>query len=302
MDRLVPPYPSGHFDATHPKVGGACGSFARSARTRIVAKIEDVKTALVLSAGGMFGAYQAGVWKALQPVFRPDVVIGCSVGSINGWAIASGISGDELIRIWLDPRCATLMTPRAPWRPWRAIFDASQLQQMVQELAATYTPQVPFALAVTRLPQLRLEIVQTPNVTWRHMVASCAVPVAYPPVRIDGHLYCDGGLLSVMPVWAAQRFGVDRAIAVNVLPSMPLSAIRAAVRMVRFRAPREPQVTGVEVLGLGPQRLLGKLHDAIAWDAGNTQRWIDRGHADAEALVHSPQFAALFAASSGRFV
>jgi predicted acylesterase/phospholipase RssA len=34
------------------------------------------------------------------------VVIGCSVGSINGWAIASGIPGDELIRTWLDPRCA----------------------------------------------------------------------------------------------------------------------------------------------------------------------------------------------------
>src|ERR1035441_9044663 len=65
----------------------------------------------------MFGAYQAGVWKALQPVFRPDVVIGCSVGSINGWAIASGIPGDELIRTWLDPRTATLMTPRASWRP-----------------------------------------------------------------------------------------------------------------------------------------------------------------------------------------
>ena len=60
----------------------------------------------MLSAGGMFGAYQAGVWKALSPVFRPDVVIGCSVGSINGWAIAGGISGDELIRTWLDPRCA----------------------------------------------------------------------------------------------------------------------------------------------------------------------------------------------------
>jgi NTE family protein len=251
-----------------------------------------MKTALVLSAGGMFGAYQAGVWKALQPVFRPDVVIGCSVGSINGWAIAAGIPADELIRTWLDPRTATLMTPRAPWRPWRAIFDPGPLQQMVRELASTYTPRVPFAVAVTRLPQLRLEIVQPPDLTWRHVLASCAVPVAYPPVRIDGHLYCDGGLLSVMPVWAAERFGVDRAIAVNVLPSLPLNAMRAAVRMARLLAPREPQVTGLEVLRLGPERVLGKLHDAVTWDEGNMRRWIDRGQADAEALIHSPQFAA----------
>jgi NTE family protein len=249
----------------------------------------------------MFGAYQAGVWKALQPVFHPDVVIGCSVGSINGWAIASGIPGDELIRTWLDPRTATLMARRAQWRPWRAIFDASPLAQMIQELTSTYTLQVPFAVAVTRLPQLRLEIVQTPNLTWRHVLASCAVPFGYPPVRIDGRLYCDGGLLSVMPVWAAARFGVDQAIAVNVLPSMPLTALRSSVRMVRLLAPREPPVTGVEVLRLGPQRVLGKLHDAIAWDEGNIRRWIDRGRADTEALIHTPQFAS-FAANSDRFV
>lgn len=264
-------------------------------------RIEEVKTALILSAGGMFGAYQAGVWKALQPVFSPDVVIGCSVGSINGWAIASGIPGDELVRTWLDPRCATLMSPRKPWRPWRAIFDPDPLRQMIQELAATYTPQVPFALAVTRLPQLRLEIVQTPALTWQHVLASCAVPVGYPPVRIDGRLYCDGGLLNIMPVWAAERFGVDRAITVNVLPSMPLNAMRAAVRMVRLLAPREPQSTGIQLLRLGPERVLGSLHDAISWDAGNMRRWIDRGQADAEALLGDPEFAA-FAAREDRFV
>ncbi len=245
----------------------------------------------------MFGAYQAGVWKVLQPVFRPDVVIGCSVGSINGWAIASGIPGDELIRTWLDPRCATLMHPRVAWRRWRGLFEPGPLQQMIQELTSTYTPQLPFAVAVTRLPQLRLEIVSTPDLTWRHVLASCAVPLAYPPVRIDGRLYCDGGLLSVMPVWAAQRFGVDHAIAVNVLPSMPLNVLRAAVRMVRLLAPREPQVAGVEVLRLGPPRVLGTLHDAIAWDAENTRRWIARGQADAEALIESPQFAAVYSQS-----
>jgi NTE family protein len=250
----------------------------------------------------MFGAYQAGVWKALQPVFHPDVVVGCSAGSINGWAIASDVPGDELIRTWLDPRCATLMTPRKPWRPWSAIYDPAPLAQMLQELTSTYTPQVPFALAATRVPQLRAEIFQTPHLTWRHILASCAVPVAFPPVRIDGQLYCDGGLLSVMPVWAAERFGVDRAIAVNVLPSLPLNIARAGVRMARLLAPREPPVTGMEVLGLGPERVLGTLHDAIAWDEGNIRRWIDRGRFDAEALIHSPKFAAIFAAGSGRFV
>jgi predicted acylesterase/phospholipase RssA len=260
-----------------------------------------VKTALVLSAGGMFGAYQAGVWKALQPVFQPDAVIGCSVGSINGWAIASGIPADELIRTWLDPRSAALMTPRVPWRPWRAIFDPGPLSEMLEAFASVYTPRVPFALAVTRLPQLRLEIVQTPDLTWRHVLASCAVPVGYPPVRIGGHLYCDGGLLNAMPVWAAERFGVDRAIAVNVLPSMPLNAMRAAVRMVRLLAPREPRTSSIDITLLGPRQMLGTLHDAVTWDAKNMRRWVDRGQSDAEALIDSPQFAQ-FSAGAERFV
>lgn len=220
------------------------------------------------------------------------------MGSINGWAIASGISGEELVRTWMDPRCATLMNPRRPRRPWQAYFDSAPLEQMVQELTSTYTPQVPFALAVTRLPRLRLEIVETPHITWRHIVASCAIPAAFPSVRINGRRYCDGGLLSVMPVWAASRYGVDRAITVNVLPSMPLNLLRASVRMVRLMAPREPHLQGVETLGLGPPRVLGTLRDAITWDPDNMRRWVARGKADAEALVSSPQFAT----SEDRFV
>lgn len=246
----------------------------------------------------MFGAYQAGVWKALEPVFRPDVVIGCSVGSINGWAIAGGISGAELAATWLDPRCATLMRRRLRWRPWQAFFDPEPLREVVRELTATYTPRIPFAVALTRLPQLRIELIETPHVTWRHIAASCAIPAAYPPMRIDGQLYCDGGLLSIMPLWAAARLGADHAIAVNVLPSMPLNLLRASVRMVRLLAPREPEATGVETLRVGPERVMGKLHDAISWDPETIHGWIARGESDGEALINNPRFAAI----AGRFV
>lgn len=49
------------------------------------------KTALVLSGGGSRGAYEIGVWKALDELdIRPDMVFGTSVGSINGALIAQG--------------------------------------------------------------------------------------------------------------------------------------------------------------------------------------------------------------------
>jgi NTE family protein len=238
----------------------------------------------------MFGAYQAGVWDVLRPALRPDLVIGCSVGSINGWAIASDVPGDELIGTWLDPRCAGLMRPRVPYRPWRSYFDPAPLQELVLELTSRYTPRVPFVVAVTRLPLPRLEFTESPD--WRHIMASCAVPLAYPRVRIDGRSYCDGGLLNIMPAWIAPRYGADRVITVNVLPSMPLNVIRSTVRMVRLLAPREPELTGVEAFHLGPERVMGTLHQALSWQPECIRRWIDRGRADAEALIASPQFAA----------
>lgn len=241
----------------------------------------------------MFGAYQAGVWQALSPVFQPDVVIGCSVGSINGWAIAGGVSGDELARTWLDPRCRLLMSPRASRRPLQAVFDPGPLTEMLQELTSTYTPRVPFALAVTELPRLRLQLVQTPELTWRHVLASCAVPVGYPPVRIAGRYYCDGGFLSVLPVWAAPLMGAARAIAVNVLPNKPLTALRMAVRMARLLAPREPRAAGLELLSLTPEPPLGTLRDAVKWDAATIQKWIARGRTDAERLIAGPEFTAM---------
>ena len=43
------------------------------------------KTALVLSGGGSRGAYEAGVWQALNELgVEIDIVTGASVGSLNG--------------------------------------------------------------------------------------------------------------------------------------------------------------------------------------------------------------------------
>ena len=42
-------------------------------------------TALVLSAGGMFAAWEAGVWKSLSHRFKPDLIVGASAGAWNEW-------------------------------------------------------------------------------------------------------------------------------------------------------------------------------------------------------------------------
>lgn len=59
--------------------------------------------ALVLSGGGLFGAWQAGAWSVLAERFEPDLIVGASIGALNGYLIASGATPEELIEVWRDP-------------------------------------------------------------------------------------------------------------------------------------------------------------------------------------------------------
>lgn len=71
---------------------------------------------LILSGGGGRGAFHAGVYKYLceankagldaehSGAWIPDVIVGTSIGAVNGAAITQGISADELEAFWLSLR------------------------------------------------------------------------------------------------------------------------------------------------------------------------------------------------------
>src|SRR5690242_7216857 len=120
------------------------------------------KTALVLSAGGMFGAYQAGAFRIISEYNPPDIVIGASVGALNGWVIAGGCQAEELARRWLDPQSGSALSlfPNAGWR--NGWFDPAALRSQAEALYREFRPQLPFALVVTELPWLRTHLVHGP--------------------------------------------------------------------------------------------------------------------------------------------
>ena len=242
-----------------------------------------VTTALLLSAGGMFGAYQAGAWKALAPVFVPDLVVETSAGALNGWAIAGGCTPQELIDIWLDPRMEKMMRVRWRWSSWKGLWDPEPLETAARELCEHYRPRIPFALTLTGIPRPRARLVRGEQVTWRHLAASCSVPTGFPPVAVDGGLYVDGGVLGVLPIWAAVECGADRAVAVDALPEMPSRVVRTAARIGAWMGPRRRGVADIEVLRIA--RKLGSLHDAMHWRAANARRWIEQGEQDAAELA-----------------
>ncbi|HWQ52348.1 MAG TPA: patatin-like phospholipase family protein [Bryobacteraceae bacterium] len=241
--------------------------------------------ALVLSAGGMFGAWQAGAWTVLSRTFRPSAVVGSSVGALNGWAIAGGIDPEELAQRWLDPAMRGLMRPRFPWVPWNGVFAPRGLEELVRELFASFKPRVPFATTLAEVPRLRTRLVRGEEMTWHHLMAACAVPFGFPPIRIDGKYYVDGGLLGALPLWACPRMGTERAVALDSLPRMPSAVVRGFVRMARAAAPRYPAERPAEVLRLAPEPPLGSVREAVVWDRERVRGWIERGARDAKLLV-----------------
>jgi NTE family protein len=139
---------------------------------------------------------------------------------------------------------------------------------------------MPFALTTVELPSLRSHIVRDREITWQHLAACCAIPLAFPPVEIAGRRYVDGGFRGALPLWAAQELGATQALALNVLNT---PGFRLAHRvMLGKRADASLQVVRVE-----PSRRLGSLRGAVCWSAANIERWIAQGEQDAKYIASS---------------
>jgi NTE family protein len=235
--------------------------------------------ALVLSAGGLFSAYQAGVYQALWPRWRPDIVVGASSGALNAWLIAAGIAPERLIAEWRDPASAGAIRVRRIPFPGRGYFDPAPLLKQARRLQRDYPRRLPLGVVSIELPALRPRLFRDDEITPEHLVASCAIPLLYPVVRIGPCRLIDGGVFEPAPVWAAAAMGATEVIAINCLPRLlpwPASAVFSALHRMR----KMPLPGALNVKWVTPSGYLGGVRDAMTWDLGNLKRWIEMGLKD----------------------
>jgi NTE family protein len=196
---------------------------------------------LVMQGGGALGAYQGGVYEALHEAgVEPDWIIGTSIGAINASIICGNTVEQRLVRLkefwrrmertsfwegipfWSDVAdritAFTTMTHGIPgfFESYSQAFKGAENAGCYSTLPLqkTLTELVDFALIAKAKPRLKMGAAEVRTSTMRyfdsrdmpltveHVMASAALPPAFPPVRIGGELYWDGGVLSNTPTEA----------------------------------------------------------------------------------------------------
>ncbi len=209
---------SGVVGVTGSLVG--CGVETTIADGPLAPRFEPLATqprlALVLAAGGPRGFAHVGVIKALEEMgVRPDLIVGASVGSLIGSALAAGLDSQRIEAMAFDFDFYRL----ARWSPRQGIqLEGRRIASLIDDtLGVSRFEQLRVPLAVVCTDAQRAEPVAFNRGGIGVAVqASCAIPGMFAPVRVRGRDLVDGDVASPLPVRVARQLGAVRVIAVDV--------------------------------------------------------------------------------------
>ena len=254
--------------------------------------------ALVLSGGAGFGAYQVGAWQALQEAgWEADIVVGASIGAVNGYVISRGGSLADLREIWLDlPAAIVSSEPRGKRLPiWG---NAGLFRTWVCTVARRFA-QRPIVknlrVALTHLPSCAIRVARG-KITEKHLLASCSLFGVLPPTYVDGGFHMDGGTFCRLPLRQALLPEVTEIVAVDVLAVPSSMVIRRLVRGAAFTRnflrrerpePSDEELSGVRLLRVGHARPLGTTRQCFEWDSERWENLIAIGYRDTKRQIGS---------------
>jgi NTE family protein len=242
-------------------------------RLRDLLRRRSGTVAFVLSGGGNHGAIQVGMLRALvEHDVRPDIVLGSSIGAVNGAAYAqdptlSGVARLEELWRGLDEvevfPTGWIPNPLALARRGEAIHGNDRLRGLLEgmlRVEAFEDLRIPFQCVATDVAAAR-EVWFTTGRMVEPILASSALPGILPAVEIDGVRYLDGAIVNDVPISRAVALG---ATTIYVLhcgtidrprpePKRPLDVVVQAywiARRHRFKRDLESLPPGVEAIVL----------------------------------------------------
>ena len=175
------------------------------------------KVGLALGSGSARGWAHIGVIRALQEAgITPDILCGCSIGALIGAAYADGDLDD--LEKW-----AVGLT----WQDVVGLLDVGFAGGLIKgdKLIAFFEKHfvdkdfsalpLPFVCVATDLANGREVWLKEGSVA-AAVRASIALPGLFAPVKRDGRLLVDGGLVNPVPVSLCRALGADIVIAVDL--------------------------------------------------------------------------------------
>ncbi len=208
------------------------------------------KVAVVLSGGGAKGTAHIGALRVIEEEGIPvDYIVGTSMGSIIGGLYAIGYTPDQMDSLvmaqdwtWLlsdrQKRASQTVTqqeaeeryilsipfkgePRRQQMP-EALVTGININNLLNGLTIGYHDSlsfnklpIPFACVATNIVD-GSEVVINQGVLSEAMRASMSIPAVFSPVRKNGMVLVDGGLVNNFPVDIARNMGADIVIGVDV--------------------------------------------------------------------------------------
>lgn len=187
------------------------------------------RTAFVLGGGGLLGAVEIGMLRALlEADVRADLVLGTSVGALNGALFAADPGDgvvDRLIGLWESAatngdvygdgavrqvrRAVRTGTHLHSSRPLRDRLVAELGERTFADLA------VEFQCCAASIEDAAEHWFLDGRVV-DAVMASAAVPGLLPPAHVGDRHYLDGGIVNSVPVGRAVEQGADRVFVLQV--------------------------------------------------------------------------------------
>ena len=187
-----------------------------------------VEVAFVLGGGGVLGAHEVGMLRALaERSIEPEIVLGTSIGAVNGAFFAADptIEGVErLTRLWRDANNRELFGGALLRRITTLARSGTHLQSLAElrdRLAQALPVErvedltVPFQCVAASIERAAEHWFTEGDLT-DVVLASCAVPGILPPVKIGDEHFIDGGIVNSIPVSRAVALGARKIYVLQV--------------------------------------------------------------------------------------
>jgi len=176
---------------------------------------EGKKVGLVLGGGGTHGFAHLGALEVLESYgIVPSKIAGCSVGALIGVALASGKTVKDISNNFVPMKATSLLS--FAFRKSGLLKPESVVQTVLDFIGKKFFRDltIPLVINATDINAGKEKFFRKGPLL-HPLSASIAVPGVFSPVKLDGRLYLDGGVMNTLPLDALVDMDVIIAIDIS---------------------------------------------------------------------------------------